>query len=100
MPKKRTLAIDTTRGQGEALQKVITTYAHAAYPVGGSDCAAATRQALLDVAGQLLDSEKVEISARQRPMLKSAVNWYFTEVEKGNSEIQEMLINQLSRKKA
>lgn len=99
MPKKRTLAINTTCGQGEALKKVITTYAHAAYPVGGSDCAAATRQALLDVADQLLDSERVEISARQRPMLKSAVNWYFTEVEKDNSGMQEMLINQLSRKK-
>ncbi|CAA6827717.1 MAG: Unknown protein [uncultured Thiotrichaceae bacterium] len=99
MAKKRTLGIDTTNGQGEALKKVITTYAHAAYPVGGSDCAAATRQALLDVADKLLTSEMVDISARQRPMLKSAVSWYFTEVEKSHSDMQEMLLTQLVRKK-
>lgn len=99
MAKKRTMAINTTQGQGKALQQVITTYAHAAYPIGGTDCAAATRQALLEIADKLLLAEQVEINARQRPMLKSAVNWYYTEVQKDAPDMQGKLLAQLARNK-
>lgn len=96
--KKRMISFDTSAGAGKSMSEVITAYAHAAYPVGGSDCAATTRQALLEVADKLLGAGEVDISARQRPMLKAAINWYYTEVDKESPEMHERLASQFVRK--
>lgn len=93
--KKRVIELDTSGAIGEAFHQVIGVYAHAAYPPGGSDCAAATRTALLEVAEKAQLSDQVSISSRQRPMLKAAVKWYYTEVETNNKEVFEVLLSQL-----
>lgn len=97
--KKRMIRFDASEGAGQAMHKVIATYAHAAYPVGGSDCAAATRQALLDVADLVLQGGPVEISARQRPMLKAAIEWYFKEVKTDDQTMYQKLLAQFSKQK-
>ncbi len=77
--KKRTFIFDGSEGSAEALAKVLHYYALAAYPDGGSDCAATSRQALQDIVSNIQSSEFCEISTRQRPILKAAVNWFYQE---------------------
>ncbi len=81
------------------LAKVLSTYVYAAFPIGGSECAQATRESLLDMAKRLADckTDKFGINARQRPMLKSAINWYFSEVETDEAR-QNSLLEALMRR--
>ncbi len=95
--KKPVIEFDAQGEQGIAMHRVISVYAHTAYPVGGSDCAAATRTALLNVAEKIQTNDRVDIGTRQRPMLKAAVNWYFAEVEKDDSSMSERLLSQLQK---
>jgi len=86
--KKRQFNFSCTDNACEQLATVISTYAHAAFPVGGSACAQATRESLLDMASRIADcvDDSFAINTRQRPMLKSAITWYFTEV--ANDDLQ------------
>ena len=77
--KKRTFIFDTSEGAGESLSKVLSHYALAAYPQGGSDCAAASREALLNLVNRIQADDFCEINTRQRPILNVAVRWYFKE---------------------
>lgn len=77
--KKRTFILDTSEGAGEALTKVLQQYALAAYPQGGADCAAASREAILTIVNNIQSSDFCEISTRQRPILNAAVKWYYQE---------------------
>jgi len=77
--KKRTFIFDGSAGSREALSKVLQYYALAAYPEGGSDCAASSRQALKDIVTTIQSTEICEISTRQRPILKAAVKWFYQE---------------------
>ena len=77
--KKRTFIFNGSEGSAEALTKVLQYYSLAAYPDGGSDCAATSRQALQDIVTNIQSSETCEISTRQRPILKAAVNWFYQE---------------------
>ena len=97
--KKRQLHFICTNHACEKLAKVLSTYAHAAFPVGGSDCAQATRESLLDMALRLAENKDdvFAINPRQIPMLKSAIKWYFSEVE-DNSHLQMSLLGKLSRR--
>ena len=94
--KKRQLHFICTNHACEKLAKVLSTYAHAAFPIGGSECAQATRESLLDMANRMDNcvENTFTINARQRPMLKSAINWYFTEVE-SNNELRDELLKRL-----
>ena len=77
--KKRTFIFDGSQGASEALVEVLKYYALAAYPDGGSDCAATSRQALQDIVTNIESAEVCEISTRQRPVLKAAVKWFYQE---------------------
>ena len=102
--KKRTFIFDTSEGAGEALSKVLLQYTETAYPKGGSDCAAASREALLSIVNKIEGDEYCEISTRQRPILNAAVKWYYQEsCEKVGNEIDsaefELLLSLLQKKK-
>ncbi|GAA0412303.1 hypothetical protein GCM10009133_20830 [Cocleimonas flava] len=77
--KKRTFIFDASDRAGEVLTKALHHYIEAAYPTGGSDCAAASREALIAIIAKINSSNTCEISTRQRPVLIAAVNWYFND---------------------
>ncbi|MGV6859113.1 MAG: hypothetical protein ACWA5X_09075 [bacterium] len=99
---KRTFEFDTTDGQGDALVEVIEHYVEAAYPPGGSQCAAATREAFMTLKEALkknsLEGPPVYISTRQRPMLKSAVKWFYTESNQTHEPLFARLMAALEKK--
>ena len=100
---RRTFEFNSSHGAGEIMAKVLEAYANTAYPLGGSDCAAASREALQSIAEKLVSSDHVDnetgngananvdsstdnssdnyvdINTRQRPMLKSALKWFYSE---------------------
>lgn len=82
--KKRVFKFDGSEGAAEMMALILKHYADVAFPLGGSDCAAASREALQTITNKIMQSEVVEISRRQRPMLKSAVKWFYTESEYAN----------------
>ena len=83
--KKRIFHFDGSEGAAEMMVTILNHYADVAFPLGGSDCAAASREALQSIAAKILQAQaeglEAEISRRQRPMLKSAVTWFYTESE-------------------
>jgi len=96
--KKRTLNFSCADNLCENLATVIKYYAHAAFPIGGSECAQATRESLLDMAQRLNVTleQSIVLNRRQVPMLKSAVKWYFSEVKQDN-RLEQRLLKQLQR---
>ena len=85
------LTFDNSGGSGEQLAKLLRQYAHTAYPPGGSECAATSRETLLDYAASAADGT-LDISNRQLPMIKAAINWYFSEIE-SNPSLKKKLLN-------
>lgn len=81
--KNRSFALRCDAQQASTLAQAIQTYAHAAYPSGGSECAQVSRDALVTAANNIATHAATEqgaaISKRQRAMLKAAVKWYFSE---------------------
>jgi hypothetical protein len=66
----------------DILCTAIRGYAHAAYPVGGSDCAQVVRYTLLELADQVEAGisgacHSLAISRRPRAMLKAAIEYHF-----------------------
>jgi len=79
--KRRDVSVECDPATARHLAMVIRAFAHAAYPPGGSECAQAARQALLEIAG-LCDAHgggKLSLRRRHLPQLRSAVAWYFSE---------------------
>jgi len=79
------------------LGTVIRSYGDAAFPPGGSECAQASREALHGIAGNIENhaaSDGALVSSRQRRLLRSAVSWYFNEVEV--SRQQQLLLELLA----
>ena len=77
----KTFAIAVSQSQALKIAEAIEVYAHAAYPVGGSDCAQVSRDALLDSAkafSSIKTDGIVQVRKRQRRPLKAAVDWYFS----------------------
>lgn len=99
--KKRTFKFNGSDGAAEALITVLKHYVDIAYPRSGSDCAATARQALRDIIDKISNDQICEISRRQRPMLKAAVKWFYTESEYANAddEIFHKLLSQFQRSK-
>ncbi len=83
--RKRTFKFDGSDGAAEMIAVILKHYADVAFPLGGSDCAAASREALQSIAQNIMQSNQetkpAEISRRQRPMLRSAVKWFYTQSE-------------------
>ena len=97
--KRRTFTIRCAENHCAELAEILYRYSDVAYPPGGSDCAAASRSALLEIADKLGNNDvDVEIGSRQRPMLLAAVKWYFSEVERFSPELREALMETVSLK--
>jgi hypothetical protein len=101
MMKKRTFIFDGSGGATQAMNAVLNHYANVAYPPGGSDCAATSRQAIMEIVDKISQDEMCEISRKQRPMLKAAVKWFYTESEyadmPGNDSMYQRLLSQLEK---
>ena len=102
--RKRTFLFDGSNGAAEMMVAILNHYANVAFPIGGSECAAASREALQAIAQNIsqsnIDDMPVEISRRQRPMLKSAVKWFYTQSEYAspNDPMYNHLVVQFERK--
>jgi hypothetical protein len=99
---KQGLEFDTDQGAGKTLCQVLRVYADAAYPQNGSECSQATRSSLLQLAERIADAGKkeqpVRLQRRQLPMLRSAVEWYFSEIQKEMHHVRDALLARLGQK--
>ena len=92
---------------GDIVCTAIRDYAHAAYPVGGSECAQVARYTLLELAADIdaaLTDQRpaVEISKRPRAMVKAAFEYYFNRMDEargGTSAHQRQLFAGLLEEK-
>jgi hypothetical protein len=78
----RTLVLYCDNSIREILSRAIREFAHAAYPVGGSECAQVARYTLLNVADAIdaaieSNAGEVPVSRRIRPNLKAALDYHF-----------------------
>ncbi len=97
--RKRTLPFPCLDNACRELATVIQYYADAAFMSGGSECAQATRESLLGLAEQLINSDKgMNIQYRQVPLLRTAIKWYFVEV-KQDQILENCLLQSLKRPK-
>jgi hypothetical protein len=99
--RKKTVRIDCDRETAAALAEAIRTYAEAAYPPGGSECAQVAHQALKDTA-RSIDSAAaagaaggLEIPRRQRAMLKTAVDWYLEQPQVALNDVLRLRLQRL-----
>ena len=96
---KRGLEFDTGEGAGKTLGQVLRVYANTAYPPNGSECSRATRDSLLQLAGRIADAgrqeESIRVQRRQLPMVRSAVEWYFSEIQTGMDHVRDALLARL-----
>ena len=99
MTKKRIFHFDGSEGKAQMLVVILNHYANVAYPIGGSDCAMASREALQAIANNIAENEQAEISRRQRPILKSAVKWFYIESEYAspNELMYDRLLSQFQK---
>ena len=95
----RGLAFDTSQGAGKTLAQVLRVYADAAYPERGSECSQATRSSLLQLAESIAvksaDGTPLDLRKRQLPMIRSAVEWYFSEIQTGMDHVRDALLDRL-----
>ncbi|MGD1991366.1 MAG: hypothetical protein PVF16_07160 [Chromatiales bacterium] len=96
---KRRLEFDTGRGAGKTLGQVLRVYTDAAYPRNGSECSQASRAALIQLAEEIAlageQSRPVQLKRRQLPTLRTAVEWYFSEVQKEMMPVRDALLARL-----
>jgi len=79
---KKSQGILLDRQVAEQIAQAISSYAYAAYPPGGSECAQASHQSLLDIADKVYQSSfgaELILKKRQLPMVKSAINWFYSD---------------------
>ena len=96
---KRGLEFDTDRSAGKTLAQVLRVYTNTAYPQNGSECSQATRAALIQLAEQIAlageESRPVQLQRRQLPTLRTAIEWYFSEVQKEMTPVRDALLQRL-----
>jgi len=96
--RSKTVQIRCGAGVAHGLGTAIRTYAHAAYPPGGSACAQVAREALLDVARQCDAHRGGSLTLRKRmlPQLRAAVRWWLSTADPSDVEsrpdLEELLI--------
>ena len=78
--RSKTVQLPCDAGMAHSLGRAIRSYAHAAYPPGGSECAQVAREALLDVARQCDAHRGGGLTLRKRmlPQLRAAVRWWLS----------------------
>jgi len=98
--KKRTFLFDCSGEAGKQLIEILKRYTDAAYPIGGSDCAATSRQGLFDIIDTIekgFENDDIAmIGRRQRPILKAAVKWFCSETAQTDHPMKDLLLDQLS----
>jgi hypothetical protein len=97
--KRRGVHVHCDPVSAQRLAAVVREFALAAYPPGGSDCAQAAREALLDTADRCANHTggNLSLPKRQLPQLRSAVAWYFSDREPGNPALATQLGELLGR---
>lgn len=99
--KTKTFTLQCSVEHANLLSEAITTYAHAAYPPGGSECAQVSREALLESANNIrqyaASEQGADLRKRQRAMLKSAIAWYFGAEGKGNQTQKQQMLDLFER---
>ncbi len=99
--KKRTFTINCVNDNDccKELQHILACFINTAFPPNGSECAQATRSSLEELSHKIAANKpNCEINTRQRPLLKTAINWYFEEVTHNDSQ-HHALLNLISKKK-
>lgn len=102
MARDKTLTLNAPTEQLTELIAVLGRYAEAAWPPGGSECAQASRDALVTTTEammkQLADHpEQVEFSRRQRATFRAALEYHLQLPEYQDRHDQyQNLLNQLS----
>ena len=64
------------------IAEALKVYASVAYPLGGSECSQATHQTLLELAKKITimgPEGALRLKKRQLPIIKAAINWYYSE---------------------
>ena len=101
---KQGLEFDTGSGAGKTLGQVLRVYANTAYPQNGSECSQATRSSLLQLAERIADAgqqeQPIRLQRRQLPMVRSAVEWYFSEIQTEMNHVRDALLARLGQKLA
>ncbi|NNJ91043.1 MAG: hypothetical protein HKP55_05160 [Gammaproteobacteria bacterium] len=79
MSKVKPLSLDEETAV--AIATAVYVYADAAYPPSGSECAQASNQSLKQLAEAIHNSPQIPFSykKRQRPMLKAALRWFYSD---------------------
>lgn len=96
--KRKTFVLSCGDNACALVATILRDYASAAYPPGGSECAQATRESLLQLADTIGNAEDhATINNRQRPFLKSAINWYYEDVT-DNPQQHALLLERLKRR--
>ena len=104
--KKRTFSIDCSSNDKlcQELHNLLTLFINTAFPPLGSECSQATRESLLELNARIANNkENCEVNTRQRPLLKTAISWYFEEIKKSefkkDKSKQQQLLQLISKKK-
>lgn len=85
--KTRTFDIPAGPRGRAVLADAIRTFAHAAYPPGGSDCAQVARETLFTTAANIETSDgPAQASRRHRVLLRQAVQWYGENIEEQSEQ--------------
>jgi hypothetical protein len=80
--RKKTFTITAGPLGRQLLAEAIRSFAHAAYPPGGSDCAQVARETLFTTAETIEYSDAVaSASTRHRVLLRQAAEWYCDNIE-------------------
>ena len=95
--RKCTFIIEGSEKELQMMALVLNHYADVAFPLGGSDCAAASREAIKCIADSFQHSTYLEINRRQRPILRTAVKWFYNDSEYANpnDSMLQALLGQL-----
>jgi len=95
MAKAKTFSINCSASQASALAEALLTYAHAAYPPGGSECTQVAHETLLDSARSMVMADgaqgRIELRRRQRSLFAAAIDWYFSEDGPGDATLHAEL---------
>ena len=86
--QRRSIGIRCDHPTAARLAEATRGYVDAAYPPGGSECAQAARNALLDTARlcEAHQAGELVLRRRQLALLRSVVHWYFGADGPGNVE--------------
>jgi hypothetical protein len=102
MARDKTISLHINAEQLAELVAVLHRYAHAAWPPGGSECAQASREALLTAAETMKEGfaehpGEAYFNRRQRATFKAALEYHLEQPEfQDRHRLYTELLNQLS----